>query len=277
MQKSKLLLLFYMITTTQLGFAQVLSEQPSLEQLAGDAELIFEGTLTDLQYRDSAEGMPHTFATYKVDSVLKGFYQKPSITLRFVGGYKNGGKSDVRLIVSHGPKFDRDEKGIMLVSGENGNAGSICPLVGCNKGRFLMKGAHVTNGEGALVTTDAGGKPNNRSKGLADNDHNTVAMSRDSFVSHLRGIIGKQRSEKGFSDSSSRRTVHSADLYIPFAGPKAVAEAGPSEDESSLQSNEQKLANASKGKSDFDRWEEEQLRQSGGNPVLPNNQYSGSR
>lgn len=267
MQKSKLLLLFYLITTAQLSFAQHYSDKPSLEQLAGDAELIFQGTLTDLQYRDSADGIPHTFVTYKVEEVVKGLYDNPAITLRFVGGYKDNGRSDVRLIVSHAPKFSPNEKGIMMVGGDNGASGSICPLVACDKGRFTLKGAYVTDVDGAVMSTDRSGKLTYLSQAQAKGAQDSTPMTRDSFIAHLRNIVASQKSLSSPATNKGRPSVYSADPHVPFVGPQAKAEGPPREEPAS---SVPKIPQA-KGKSDFDRWEAEQLRLNGGNPVLPAN------
>jgi hypothetical protein len=122
-----------------------------------DADFIFQGVVTNVEYRmsdPSPQGVaqiPHTFVTFKVERLLKGQGNPESITLRFLGGDEGDGKI---MTVSHMPLFDVGDRDILLVR-RNGKA--MCPLASCEKGRFRIIGNQLFTHEGRpLLLNDQG-------------------------------------------------------------------------------------------------------------------------
>ena len=76
-----------------------------LERQTAQSDLIFKGTITAIEYRNSREGIPHTFVTYRIDNVLKGAYGARTLTLRFVGGVQKKGVIVRTLVASNAPAF----------------------------------------------------------------------------------------------------------------------------------------------------------------------------
>jgi len=248
--------------------AQAPAEETPLSALSADADLIFQGTVTDITYSASIEGIPHTFVTYRVEDVLKGSYQAPTLTLRFIGGVKIDGNVVRRLSVSHAPRFESGQQDLLMVKG---NTQTQCPLVRCAQGRFRFQQGMVTNEEGDALARDAQGELRTLSRapeqaGAGDfgsgarvpaqsTDRSAAPFDSTSFVAHVRQVIGQQ----GFAAAS---VVQSADPSQPFKGPESAV-SGPPRPPMQLRQASQAPP------SEHDRQEIEALIRNGGNPVLP--------
>jgi hypothetical protein len=121
----------------------------SPRQLVEQAELIFEGVVAEVQYRNSDVSgpddvaLPHTFVTFAVENVLKGSVADGShITLRFEGGRAGQNKA---MLVPGIPLFDVGDRDVLFVKG---NGAVPCPLVGWEQGRFR----NINN----MIYTDGG-------------------------------------------------------------------------------------------------------------------------
>ena len=125
--------------------------------LVKSAELIFEGVVSDIQYRKSDvesktdKGIPHTFVTFKILKVFMGNPQnQDSITLRFIGG--RGDEAEF-LHIGGIPKFDLEDHVILFV---RGNGLLACPLVGWNQGcfRIIRNALYNDNGQDIWAVDD---------------------------------------------------------------------------------------------------------------------------
>lgn len=122
-----------------------------IAKLAAGAQAVVHGKVKKVSYRLSSsgdnggQGVPFTFVTYGITSVLRGATDT-EMTLRFIGGPDGQGG----FMVAEGvPIVQVGDEDILFVAG-NGEAG--CPLVMCEFGRFrVFKGA-VYEGHGAPVT-----------------------------------------------------------------------------------------------------------------------------
>jgi hypothetical protein len=121
-------------------------EPVSPRQLVREAELIFEGVVTAVEYRLSDVAtpdhvaLPHTFVTLTIEQTFKGEAATgSSLTLRFQGGPDG---QDRALLIPGVPLFDVGERAILFV---RGNGTQLCPLVGWEQGRLrLIEGAVST-------------------------------------------------------------------------------------------------------------------------------------
>ncbi|MFL6527289.1 MAG: hypothetical protein ACJ8I9_00155 [Chthoniobacterales bacterium] len=107
---------------------------PTWDQLVGEAQLIFQGTVTDVQSRWEGEGKNHhiqTYVTFKVDDQIKGKAGN-SYTISMLGGTVG----EQTMEVSDGPKFKTGDRDILFV--EN-NGSQFIPLVGIMHGRFRVQ------------------------------------------------------------------------------------------------------------------------------------------
>lgn len=251
--------------------AQDSPAEPSIASLSTEADLVFQGTVTDITYAASIEGIPHTFVTYRVEDVLKGSYAAPSLTLRFIGGVKIEGNVMRKLSVSHAPKFESGQQDLLMVKG---NTQTQCPLVRCAQGRFRFQEGMVTSEEGAVIARG----PQNRVLALpaaaeqagpgdfgagvtvrGDTTPNAVPFDRAGFVAHVREVIGRQPLQ------AAAGVIRSANPAEPFKGPEPAVAAPPNE----RRLAQPRRASTSAVQSEHDRQEIEALIRNGGNPVLP--------
>jgi hypothetical protein len=150
--KTKYLLLLALIAV---GFARMMATTvipPTFEQLVKQAELIFQGTVTDLRSVWEGEGGQRhieTYVTFKIEDNVKG-QSGDSYTIRMLGGTVG----DETMEVSDAPKFKVGDREILFVEH---NFDQFVPLVGIDHGRFHVQRDEqtgrdiVVNGEGEPV------------------------------------------------------------------------------------------------------------------------------
>jgi hypothetical protein len=120
---------------------------PTFDELVSRAEVIFQGTVTDVRSQWTGEGAQHrivSYVTFKVEDALKGAPGE-SYTLRMLGGTVDGETMEV----SDGPKFKVGDRDIIFV--EN-NGSQFIPLVGIMHGRFHVDKDKETGRE--MITTN---------------------------------------------------------------------------------------------------------------------------
>jgi hypothetical protein len=104
---------------------------PTFDELVSRAEVIFQGTVTDVRSQWTGEGAQHrieSYVTFRVEDAMKGAPGE-SYTLRMLGGTVDGETMEV----SDSPKFKIGDRDVIFV--EN-NGSQFIPLVGIMHGRF---------------------------------------------------------------------------------------------------------------------------------------------
>jgi hypothetical protein len=107
---------------------------PTFDQLVIQAEVIFQGNVTDVRSQWVGEGAQRhivSYVTFKVEDPLKG-NPGESYTIRMYGGTVDGES----MGISDAPKFNVGDRDILFV--EN-NGSQVIPLVGLMHGRFHVK------------------------------------------------------------------------------------------------------------------------------------------
>lgn len=120
---------------------------PTFDELVGRAEVIFQGTVTDVRSQWTGEGGQRhivSYVTFKVEDTMKGA-PGDSYTLRMLGGTVDGETMEV----SDSPKFKVGNRDIIFV--EN-NGSQFIPLVGIMHGRFHVDKDADTGRE--VITTN---------------------------------------------------------------------------------------------------------------------------
>ena len=120
---------------------------PTFDELVSRAEVIFQGTVTDVRSQWTGEGAQHrieSYVTFKVEDAMKGAPGE-SYTLRMLGGTVDGETMEV----SDSPKFKVGDRDIIFV--EN-NGSQFIPLVGIMHGRFHVDKDKDTGRE--MITTN---------------------------------------------------------------------------------------------------------------------------
>ena len=166
---------------------------PTFDELVGQAELIFQGTVTDMRSQWAGEGGRRhivSYVTIQVEDALKG-NPGTTYTMRMLGGTVEGETMEV----SDSPKFKIGDREILFV--EN-NGKQFIPLVGFMHGRFRVQrdertGAEVVrNNEGKAVSdlTQLGKEDDhasaNRSKAATDSG---AALDIAAFKSAIRSKL----------------------------------------------------------------------------------------
>ena len=125
-----------------LAFPSVLAV--SLEQLSTASQLIFEGEVVGKTSEFNANQTSiHTYVTFRVVDVVKGTYNQPEITLRFLGGTVG----EIGLNVSDSTVPELGEAGIYFV--ESLERFQVNPLYGMDQGHFLVL---ESNGQRFMTT-----------------------------------------------------------------------------------------------------------------------------
>lgn len=110
---------------------------PNFDQLVAEAEVIFQGTCTEVKSQWVGEGGQRhivTYVTFQVEDALKGS-PGASYTMRMLGGTVD----DATMEVSDAPRFKVGEREILFVQN---NGTQFIPLVGIMHGRF-----HIARGK----------------------------------------------------------------------------------------------------------------------------------
>jgi len=124
---------------------------PTFDELVSQAELIFQGSVTNVRSQwvgEDAQRHIASFVTFKVEEALKG-QPGTSYTIQMLGGTVNG----ETLEVSDAPKFAVGDRDILFVE-HNGE--QFIPLVGIMHGRFRIQREAQTGGD--VVATNEGDK-----------------------------------------------------------------------------------------------------------------------
>ncbi len=146
---------FLVLASLALGLSPIAATTvipPTFDQLVGQAEVIFQGTVTDVRSVWAGEGAQRhidSYVTFKVEESIKGT-PGTSYTIRLLGGSVAGETMEV----TDSPKFKVGDRDILFVE-HNGE--QFVPLVGIMHGRFRVQRDEqtgrdfVTTGEGEPV------------------------------------------------------------------------------------------------------------------------------
>lgn len=124
---------------------------PTFEQLVGQAELIFQGTVTDARSVWEGEGGQRhieTYVTFQIEDNLKGDAGS-SYTIRMLGGTVG----DETMEVTDTPHFQVGDRDILFVEH---NYDQFVPLVGIQHGRMHLQHDEAT---GHDIVVNSEGEP----------------------------------------------------------------------------------------------------------------------
>jgi hypothetical protein len=163
---------------------------PTFDELVSQAELIFQGEVTDVRSQWVGEGAERhivSYVTFSVEDAVKGA-PGGSYTLRMLGGTVDG----ETLEVSDSPKFKAGDRDIIFVQN---NGSQFVPLVGIMHGRFHVQKDEQSGRE--IVTTNEREPLKDVSK-LGKAEQVTAAASQalspSDFKSAVRRAVQEQAS-----------------------------------------------------------------------------------
>jgi hypothetical protein len=120
---------------------------PTFDELVSQAEVIFQGAVTDVRSQWTGEGAQRcivSYVTFRVEDPLKGTPGN-NYTVRLLGGTVDGETMEV----TDSPKFKVGDRDILFVEH---NGSQFVPLVGIMHGRFHVQKDEVKGRE--VVTTN---------------------------------------------------------------------------------------------------------------------------
>ena len=146
----------YLLPLALIGFALVRSTAttvipPTFEQLVQQAEVIFQGTVSDVKSVWEGQGAQRhidTYVTFQVADSVKG-NAGSSYTIRMLGGTVG----DETMLVTDTPKFSVGDREILFVEH---NFDQFVPLVGISHGRFHVQSDRET---GRDIVVNSEGEP----------------------------------------------------------------------------------------------------------------------
>ena len=157
---------------------------PSFDELVSRAEVIFQGSVTDVRSQWVGEGAQRrivTYVTLKVDDAIKGS-PGATYTMRMLGGTVDGQTMEV----SDSPKFKKGDRDFLFVE-HNGQ--QFIPLVGIMHGRFHVE--REQNGHEFVAIND--GEPLSNVATLGKEEHGVSseksALSPAQFKAAIQGRI----------------------------------------------------------------------------------------
>jgi hypothetical protein len=168
---------------------------PTFEQLVQQAELIFQGTVTDVRSVWEGEGAQRhidTYVTFHIDEKVKG-QATSSYTIRMLGGTVG----DETMEVTDAPKFKVGDRNILFVEHNNEQ---FVPLVGINHGHFRVQRDEqtgrdiITTGEGEAVRDLA---QLGHSEDAAITNDAAEALSPDDLKSAVKRQLGDRVDPNG--------------------------------------------------------------------------------
>ena len=188
MKKARSLLLV-VCAVAALGSARATTVvPPTFDELVARAELIFQGTVTNVTSQWTGEGAQRhivTYVTMKVEDALKGDAGS-TYTLRLLGGTVG----DTTMEVTDTPKFKAGDRDIVFVE-HNGT--QFIPLVGIMHGRFRVQkdgktGNDVVANDGGEAVKDVAQLGNEEFAGHVKTSAATASDDPDSNDKALRSV-----------------------------------------------------------------------------------------
>jgi len=161
---------------------------PSFDELVSRAEMIFQGSVTDVRSEWTGEGAQRhimSYVTLKVEDAIKG-NPGSTVTLRMLGGTVGGETMEV----TDAPKFKVGDRDILFV--EN-NGAQFVPLVGIMHGRFRVK--KDAAGQDAVFTNE--GSPLTDVSKLGKNEEGASAGRPISKQQFRQAIQAKAQEQAG--------------------------------------------------------------------------------
>jgi hypothetical protein len=160
---------------------------PTFDELVDQAEVIFQGSVSDLKSQwigEGAERVIVSYVTFKVEDALKG-QSGQTYTIRMLGGTVG----EETMEIADAPRFHIGDKDILFVQH---NGSQFIPLVGIMHGRFHVR----RNTAGAEVVTDDIDRPVRNLKRLGRQEATASADDVDLTPTDFKAAI-KQKIAAG--------------------------------------------------------------------------------
>jgi hypothetical protein len=142
---------FFLVASTLFSLSSVWGTTvvpPTFQELVSQAEVIFQGTVTDVRSEWAGAGTQRhiaTYVTFRIEEGLKGNVGA-TYSIRLLGGTVDGETMEV----TDTPKFNVGDRDVVFVQN---NGTQFVPLVGVSYGRFRVD-RDQTTGRDVVMTND---------------------------------------------------------------------------------------------------------------------------
>jgi hypothetical protein len=177
---------FFLVACTLFGLSAAWGTTvvpPTFEELVSQAEVIFQGAVTDVRSEWAGAGTQRhivTYVTFRVEDSFKGNLGA-TYSVRLLGGTVDGETMEV----TDTPKFNVGDRDILFV--EN-NGSQFVPLVGISHGRFRVDRDRAT-GRDVVMTNER--TPLSDVSQLGRNER-AATSGRALSVAEFKGAIRKK-------------------------------------------------------------------------------------
>ena len=160
---------------------------PTFDQLVTNAEMIFEGTVTEMRSQWTGEETERhivTYVTFKIEDPIKGA-PGANYTIRMFGGTVDGHTMEA----TDTPRFKVGDRDILFVE-HNGT--QFVPLVGIMHGRFHVQQDDATARE--TIAKDNGAQLSNTA--MLGRDENAASSGKALSKAEFKAAIRQKLAEK---------------------------------------------------------------------------------
>ncbi|ACV25805.1 hypothetical protein [Kangiella koreensis] len=217
---------FSALTFASLPTMASMNDSKGIESLAKEAQSILQGKVMKIDYKDSVEGIPHTFVTYQIEDDLQGLQKGRQVTLRFIGGIKKISDTQYDVLeVSNVPEFNLGEENILMLAEKDDGQ---CPLVRCSEGFFKVKSGEVFTESGRPVQLGQSAEHSQRPVAM-DDQQGEIAGKTMPAQAQAKGASVKQfkKAVQSMMKGKPAKEIKSANMAQRFSAAIPVAMPAP--------------------------------------------------
>lgn len=212
------------LTFASLPTIASMNDSKGIESLAKEAQHIVQGKVVNIDYKDSVEGIPHTFVTYQIEDDFQGRQNGRQVTLRFIGGIKKVSDTQYDVLeVSNVPEFNLGEENILMLAEKDDGQ---CPLVRCSEGFFKVKSGEVFTESGKPVQIGKAAERAQRPVMMDDEQGEVVgktlpaqAQAKGASVQQFKKAVQSAMKGKPAKEIKSENIAQRFSAAIPVAMP----------------------------------------------------------
>ncbi|MHC9509597.1 hypothetical protein [Kangiella sp. M94] len=212
------------LTFASLPTMASMNNSKGIESLAKEAQSIVQGKVMKIDYKDSVEGIPHTFVTYQIEDDVQGLQKGRQVTLRFIGGIKKISDTQYDVLeVSNVPEFNVGEENILMIAEKSDGQ---CPLVRCSEGFFKVKSGEVFTESGKPVQIGKSAERAQRPVAMDDEQGEIAgktlpaqAQAKGASVQQFKKVVQSAMKGKPAKEIKSANMAQRFSAAIPTAMP----------------------------------------------------------
>lgn len=211
------------LSATSLSTIASINDTTDLASISKQASAAFQGEVVSIAYKDSVEGIPHTFVTYRIEDDFGSGNAGREVTLRFIGGVKKISERHYETLeVSNVPEFVKGSRDIVFLSQKDDGQ---CPLVQCSNGLFRVKNDQVFDHTGKALAVGKGKQPQAMVEAVGEDSSRAPQAAGQSKQSVA--LQAFKRKVAALMKGKSSKDLRSADMSQDFNAASMVAMPAP--------------------------------------------------